>query len=492
MAEVLLARDTALGRRVALKLLAPQLAADPVFVERFRREATAVASLNHPNVIVIYDHGVADGQPFIAMEYVPGRTLKELITLGAPLAADAAVRYATQALDGLAAAHSLGIVHRDVKPQNLIVRDDGTLKVADFGVARSAGETVLTQHGAVIGTADYISPEQARGASAGPASDLYSLGVVLFEMLTGSLPFTGEVPLAIANQHVGTPAPSIREVNPAVPAPLAGVVERALSKEPSGRYGSAAAMKAALTAPPSADDAPTIVAPTAHIPAQAPTRVSPPHPTEVMSPATHVAPARGRRLTRRHWLAALGAAVALAGALFVLSAGDGDGAPPLVSLPKVVGMPVATARSALLEDGFDVRVGAKRHAGRPAGTVDAVRPAAASAARGALITIIPSSGPRPVVVPAVTGFSQAAATAELERRGLVVHPSTAYASSPAGTAVATAPAAGTAADPHSSISLVISAGPEPVAPPEPTPPGQAKDKHRDKPGKKHEKRGQQD
>ncbi len=365
MAEVLLARDTALGRRVALKLLAPQLAADPVFVERFRREATAIASLNHPNVIVIYDHGVADGQPFIAMEYVPGRTLKELITAGAPFSAEAAVRYASQVLDGLAAAHAVGIVHRDVKPQNLMVRDDGTLKVADFGVARSADETMLTQYGSVIGTADYISPEQARGAPAGAASDLYSVGVVLFEMLTGRVPFTGEVPLAIANQHVGTPAPPVRELNPAVPVSLARAVERALSKQPSQRYGSAAEMKAALTAP-AAEPAPTMVAPTAHVPAAAPTRVMPPPPTEVMPAPTRLAPAPGRRLTRRHGLAALGAAVALAGAVFVLTAGDGDGTQPLVPLPKVVGTPVDTARSALVE-GRLRRAGRSEAALRPAG-----------------------------------------------------------------------------------------------------------------------------
>ena len=250
MAEVVLARDRALGRLVALKLLAPALAGDPMFVERFRREATAIASLNHPGVVVIYDHGVAEGQPYIAMEYVAGRTLKQIIADSAPLAPGDAIAYACQVLDGLAAAHAVGIVHRDIKPQNLIVRDDGTLKVADFGVARSADETVLTQLGSVIGTADYISPEQARGEIATPPSDLYSLGVVLFEMLTGTLPFTGELPVAVANQHISTPAPSLQQANPAVPAALANVVTRALTKERGRRFDSAAAMKAALKAAP--------------------------------------------------------------------------------------------------------------------------------------------------------------------------------------------------------------------------------------------------
>jgi serine/threonine-protein kinase len=483
MAEVLLTRDTALGRRVALKLLSPQLAGDPIFVERFRREATAIASLNHPNVIVIYDHGVADGQPFIAMEYVPGRTLKEVITAAAPLSSEAAVRYASQALDGLAAAHAVGIVHRDVKPQNLIVRDDGTLKVADFGVARSLDETVLTQHGSVIGTADYISPEQAHGAAAGAASDLYSMGVVLFEMLTGRLPFTGEVPLAIANQHVGTPAPAVRKLNPAVPAQLDRVVECALSKEPARRYASATEMKAALTDSPAVELARTLITPTSHAPAPTPTRVMPPAPTEISRPPMQHARARRGRPARLRALAALGALVALAGAAFALTSGGGEGVPPLVALPKLVGMRVPTARSALLRRGFDVEVGARRHSAQPAGTVAGVRPAGASAARGARVTLIPSSGPLRVVVPAVTGFSQAAATAELERLGFVVRSSTASASIPAGTAVGTVPEAGTSAPAHSAISLTISAGPEPVVPAKPMPPGKTKDKH----GKKHGK-----
>jgi serine/threonine-protein kinase len=426
------------------------------------------------------------------MEYVPGRTLKQVITDTAPLSAEDAVRYAGQALDGLAAAHSVGIVHRDIKPQNLIVRDDGTLKVADFGVARSADETVLTEHGSVIGTADYISPEQARGAPAGAASDLYSVGVMLFEMLTGSLPFTGEVPLAIANQHVRTPAPPVRQLNPAVAAPLARVVERALSKQPSRRYGSAAEMQAALTGPPAVEPAPTLIAPTVQIPAPAPTHVlPPPPPTRIMPPAPH-RHGRGRRLTMRHGLAALGAVVALAGVAFVLTAGGGDGTPPLVPLPKVIGMRVATAKSALLERGFDVRVGARRHSDQPIGTVTVIRPAGATAARGAMVTLTASSGPRQVVVPSVTGLSQADATAELQRQGFVVHPGMAYdASVPAGSVNGTTPAGASPAVVHSAILLTISAGPAPVAPApappaEPAPPGGPKDKHKYKHGGKHQ------
>ena len=210
-------------------------------------------------------------------------------------------------LDGLAAAHAVGIVHRDIKPQNLIVRDDGTLKVADFGVARSADETVLTQLGSVIGTADYISPEQARGEIATPPSDLYSLGVVLFEMLTGTLPFTGELPVAVANQHVSTPAPSLQQANPAVPAALANVVGQALAKERSRRFDSAAAMKAALEAAPTGAAAPPRAGPTAHPPATAVmTRVLPPAPprpapqTRRLRPRGVLAVALGRgRAARR-------------------------------------------------------------------------------------------------------------------------------------------------------------------------------------------------
>jgi hypothetical protein len=479
MAEVVLARDTALGRLVALKLLAPALAADPVFVERFRREATAIASLNHANVVVIYDHDVADGQPYIAMEYVAGRTLKELITCGAPLAPATATAYASQVLEGLAAAHALGIVHRDIKPQNLIVRDDGTLKIADFGVARSGDATVLTQHGSVIGTANYISPEQARGEIATPASDLYSLGVVLFEMLAGTLPFTGELPVAIANQHVLTPAPSLLQVNHAVPGALARVVDRALSKAPARRYRSAAEMRAALEGLSADPPAPTPIAQTARMPAvTAATRVLAPAPPS---------PVRARRSHRRTAIAAALAAAALLVGVAVVLATRGGGAPRRMALPHVVGTSVGTAASALRARGFRVRIAASAHASEPRGTVAAVRPSGGSAAQGATVALVPSSGPSTIAIPPVSGFSQPAAVAALERLGLAVQPQTTYDSAPSGTAVATTPRAGVSVPPHTSVVLTISAGPAPVAPAEPASPAGGANGTGKGNGKRHDK-----
>jgi eukaryotic-like serine/threonine-protein kinase len=467
MAEVLLARDRGLGRLVALKLLAPSLA-DPTLVERFRREATAIASLNHPNVVVIYDHGVADEQPFIAMEYVDGRTLKQIIGELAPLAPDDAAAYARQALDGLAAAHAVGIVHRDVKPQNLLVREDGTLKVADFGVARSADETMLTQHGSVIGTAEYISPEQAQGELASPASDLYSLGVVLFEMLTGELPFRGELPLAIANQHVLEPAPSVLEINPAVPADLAHVVRRALNKEPSLRYESAAAMRAALTDAPTERPAPTLIAPP--VTPQA-TQAA----TEALPRARPGSPIRTGRLTRRAKLLVTLAAAALLLVVAFALARRGTAEPRRVALPQVVGRPVASAASVLRARGFAVRIASAQHAAKPTGTVAAVRPSVASAALGTTLTLVPSSGPRAIAVPSVTGYSEQAATAVLEKAGLIVQPRAVYAPVPSGTAVGTTPPAGDLVPPHSPIALIISAGPAPIVSDQPAlAPGKAK------------------
>jgi eukaryotic-like serine/threonine-protein kinase len=248
MADVLLARDTELDRPVALKLLDLRLVGDAVAEARIIREARTTRGLEHENVVAVYDVGEVGGRPYIAMEYVAGRTLDEIVAERAPLPPDEVRSYARQALAGLGRAHELGVVHRDVKPSNMIVDPDGRLKLTDFGVARPSGGTAsMTDAGTVVGTAAYMSPEQARGAPLGPASDLYSLGVVLFEMLSGRLPFSGAA-LEIAQRHVLEPAPPLSRFVEGVPAELDRAVARALAKAPEERFASAAEMAAALEA----------------------------------------------------------------------------------------------------------------------------------------------------------------------------------------------------------------------------------------------------
>src|ERR671924_1201548 len=203
MANVYLAEDQELGRRVAIKILNDRHANDDQFIERFRREAKNAAGLSHPNIVSIYDRGEAEGTYYIAMEYLEGRTLKELIVTKGPTPIHVAIDYTRQILAALGFAHRNGIVHRDIKPHNVVVGPDGRLKVTDFGIARS-GASQMTEAGSIIGTAQYLSPEQARGAPVSPASDIYSAGVVLYEMLTGTVPFTGDTPLEIAMKHLST------------------------------------------------------------------------------------------------------------------------------------------------------------------------------------------------------------------------------------------------------------------------------------------------
>src|SRR5919204_52372 len=201
MADVYLAEDQELGRRVAIKILNDRHAADDQFVERFRREAKNAAGLSHPNIVSIYDRGTAEGTYYIAMEYLEGRSLKELILSRGPAPARIAIEYARQILGALRFAHRNGIVHRDIKPHNVLVDSEGRLKVTDFGIAR-AGASQMTEAGSIIGTAQYLSPEQAKGAPVDQTSDLYSVGVVLYELLTGTVPFTGDTPVEIAMKHL--------------------------------------------------------------------------------------------------------------------------------------------------------------------------------------------------------------------------------------------------------------------------------------------------
>jgi hypothetical protein len=247
MADVYLAEDTRLGRLVAGKILKPHYAEDAEFVERFRVEAQATALLSHPNIVAVYDRA-ADGPPwYIAMEYVPGETLRERIRRDGALAPESAARTALAVLAALQAAHERHVVHRDVTSSNVLVDPDGRVKVADFGIAR-IGVSGLTRTGTMLGTSSYLSPEQAQGRVADERSDLYSLGVVLFEMLAGRVPFVADSDVAVALKHISEPAPDPRTLRPDVPPALAAVVLKALAKDAAQRYQTAAEFAAGITA----------------------------------------------------------------------------------------------------------------------------------------------------------------------------------------------------------------------------------------------------
>src|ERR671931_1969039 len=238
MADVYLAEDQELGRRVAIKILNDRHAADDQFIERFRREAKNAAGLSHPNIVSIYDRGTAEGTYYIAMEYLDGRSLKEMIIGRGPAPIKTAIEYARQILGAVGFAHRNGIVHRDIKPHNVLVSPEGRLKVTDFGIARS-GASQMTEAGSIIGTAQYLSPEQARGTPVDERSDLYSVGIVLYEMLTGQVPFTGDTPLEIAMKHLSAVPKPPSELRPEVPHDLDLIVLRALAKNPDERYQTA-------------------------------------------------------------------------------------------------------------------------------------------------------------------------------------------------------------------------------------------------------------
>lgn len=246
MADVYLARDLLLDRLVAIKILFPEYATDPAFVERFRREAQAAANLNHPNIVSVYDWGRSNNTYFIAMEYVPGRTMAEALRDVGPVSPDKAAEVGIEIASGLEFAHRNNVIHRDIKPGNILVGNSGSLKVADFGIARalgSAADSSLTQVGAVMGTAAYFSPEQAQGGQPDPRSDLYSLGVVLYELIAGRPPFTGDTPMAIAYKQVHDQPQPLHEIRGDVPRAFEAIVARLLAKDPANRYPNAQAVR---------------------------------------------------------------------------------------------------------------------------------------------------------------------------------------------------------------------------------------------------------
>ena len=247
MGEVYLAHDEVLERDVALKVLRSQYAGDEEFAERFGLEARSAASLSHPHIVQVYDKGeTEDGTSYIAMEYVPGGTLKERIERRGPFGARETAAVGAQIADALGAAHGRGVIHRDIKPQNVLVTASGDLKVTDFGIAMASSAVTSSASGAIFGTAGYISPEQAMGEPVGPQSDLYSLGVILYEMLTGELPFTADNSIAVCMKHVTEPLRPPKQLNPDIPEGMDALVVMLLAKHPAGRYANAMALLADL------------------------------------------------------------------------------------------------------------------------------------------------------------------------------------------------------------------------------------------------------
>jgi serine/threonine-protein kinase len=319
MSSVFRARDVQLDRRIAIKILHQHYLDDPEYVERFRREARAVARLSHPNIVTVIDRGEDEGRQYIVFEHVDGENLKELVVRTGRLPVRRAVELALAVADGLAFAHTHGLVHRDVKPQNVLLSREGDVKVTDFGIARSLDvEHGVTQTGTVLGTGEYLAPEQASGKPVSPATDVYSLGVVLWELLAGDVPFSGENFVAVALRHVNELPPNLRTVRPDVSPRLAAAVERALAKDPAQRFPSMAALAAELRAclaepggapAPVEDDA-------------AFTLVTKPAPRPAQAPRPRRAAWQPRRRTLWAVLLALAAAAAAFAAVFLV-AGSG-------------------------------------------------------------------------------------------------------------------------------------------------------------------------
>ena len=357
MAEVYLAHDQLLDRPVAVKVLFPELADDASFVERFRREARAAAGLNHHNIVSVYDFGEDSGSYFIVMEYVEGETLRDIIGTKGPMAPSHATEIAADVAAALDAAHRQGIIHRDVKPGNVLV--SGVVKVADFGIARAGDpRDSLTQTGAVMGTATYLSPEQAQGKDLDPRTDIYSLGVVLYEMLTGRPPFTGPSPVAIAYKHASEVPVPPSEHNADVPPGLDAVVLKAMAKDPAQRHSSADDLRAELLAMGRGrgEAAPTLMAPAAAGAEETLTLASAEAPPAAAAPLAEptmvgAGPSRAAAFRRRQ-LTAIGLLVLLVLVAFGLIALLRSGESGTTGVPSVVGDLVADAERKVTDAGL--------------------------------------------------------------------------------------------------------------------------------------------
>ena len=492
MAAVLLATDTRLDREVALKVMRPDLAADETFISRFRREARSAARLSHPNVVPVFDQGEDAGQVFLAMEYVEGRTARAVVDAEGALTVRAALDVLEPVLTGLAAAHEAGYIHRDVKPENILIPDRGAIKVADFGLARAVtSQTTTAEDGVLFGTVAYLSPEQVERGIADARSDVYACGLILFELLTGGRAVDGESPIHVAFQHVHGSVPLPSERVPDLPSELDDLVALATARDPDERPRDAGAYLAELQrvraglSPQELDRRPQVATSdegdgSSHTPRGGAARgggaaATVAHPRPERTQAIHTGGSASTTAgdlpsTRKRWPAALAALVLVA----ALAVGGGwwwtqEGPGSTVLVPDVTGLSRADAEASVTQDGdlsyvestaFDEQV--------PQGEVITSNPPVGTElSKGSDVTVVVSKGPERYEVPDLTGRTADQARASLDSRHLTLGTtSEAYDDEvPAGEIVSTSPAAGTEVTRDAQVSLVISRGPEPVAVP---------------------------
>ncbi|WP_433600314.1 Stk1 family PASTA domain-containing Ser/Thr kinase [Nocardia sp. CA-135953] len=476
MSEVHKARDLRLSRDVAIKVLRADLARDPTFYLRFKREAQNAAALNHPAIVAVYDTGEAevDGGPlpYIVMEYVDGDTLRDIVRGKGPIPPRRAMEVVADVCAALDFSHKAGIVHRDMKPANIMINRAGAVKVMDFGIARAIADSSnpMTQTAAVIGTAQYLSPEQARGETVDARSDVYSVGCVLFEILTGEPPFTGDSPIAVAYQHVREDPRLPSHVHNGVPRELDSVVLKAMSKNPANRYQSAAEMRADLIRvlggqKPSApmvmtdEDRTTILGSNEPGPRNFRT-VERNDDTAEQEPAEPASP-------RRNLYIALGAAAAVivAFALFWVLIGPGA-RPDQVAIPDLSNKSTQQAQDSLQKLGFTVAIQQKPDNKVATGNVISTQPLGGSRVdKGSTITVQVSSGPAQVQIPRLDGMTQEQAEQQLNASGLRMDPSVQRKPSSAqetDKVIGTDPSAGSRVDVDRAIVVILGSGPEQI------------------------------
>ena len=466
MATVFKGTDTVLGRPVAVKVLSPQYAGDANFVARFRREAQSAARLNHPNLVSVYDTGTDDGVHFIVMEYVDAKTLADYLAGGGRIMPERAIEIAQAVCDALSMAHAHGIIHRDIKPANIMITSKGDVKVTDFGIARviSAADT-LAQTAAVLGTASYLSPEQAQSQSVDQRSDIYSLGVVLYEMVTGRPPFSGDSPVMVASKHVLEQPTPPSKLNSDVSPALEAVIMKAMSKNPDNRYQDADEMRADLER---ARLGQTVQA-TPLLPESARTqRIAPAGPPTAVLPP--VEPGDGGR--RRWWIPALIVLLILAllgGGLYLLASSLLSTNTTSVKVPDVVGFTQVAATRTLRDAGFDVTPEFQVTANQ-ADVGDVIKQSPDQGTlldKGETVTITVGKAPKQVPVPNVVGMTEDEAKTAITDAGLkvgVVSPQP--DSAPAGQVIDQNPSADQTVDKGSTVDLVVSTGPANVTVPD--------------------------